>query len=84
MKIDDVHSDSKGRVNLGSQFADQHFLIIIENDRIILEKAVVIPERELWLHKNKEAKDSVLRGLDEAKQGKMKKNAIDLSSFSDV
>ena len=71
MKYRDIHSDSKGRINLGSSYAEQRFLIIEEEDRIILEKAVVIATRELWLHKNKKAKQAVEKGISEAKKGKI-------------
>ena len=83
MRLHDTQSDSKGRINLGATYAEQRFLIIEEDDRIILEKAVVLPERELWLHKNPKAKRAVEKGLDEAKKGKTKKNAIDLDKYED-
>ncbi len=40
--------------------------------RIALAPAV--PQREAWLHKNSKAKAAVLRGLEEAKAGKMTKS----------
>ena len=33
--------------------------------------AAVLPRRELWLRRNAKAKASVLRGLDQARQGKL-------------
>jgi hypothetical protein len=83
MKHTDLLSDSKGRINLGVEYAEQRFLVIIENDRIILEKAVLVPERELWLHKNQEAHKSVEKGIAEARRGKLHKKAIDLEAYKE-
>jgi hypothetical protein len=76
-------ADSKGRVALGSRFAGQT-VIIEETDptevRVIL--AQVVPQRELWLHKNPKAKASVLRGLAEARAGEVAKSPPDLEKDS--
>jgi hypothetical protein len=72
-------ADSKGRISLGSRFAGQT-VIIQEMDRtevrVIL--AQVIPQRELWLHKNPKAKASVLRGLAQTRAGEAAKSPPDL------
>lgn len=82
--LDDVTVDSKGRVSLGARHAGERYIITEEKEgRFILEKAVIIPEREVWLHKNKKAKESVLRGLEQAKQGRLKKNIINLDDSDD-
>jgi hypothetical protein len=74
-----LQADSKGRFNLGQAYAGQLFQITAQDeDRIILDKAALIPERELWLHKNREAKVSVETGLEEASQGKICRDAVDL------
>jgi len=74
-----VQTDSKGRINLGTAFASQFFLVEeIEPGEFLFKKASVIPERELWLHRNQEAKTEVLKGLEEAKSGKLIKNAVRL------
>ncbi len=65
-------TDSKGRVSLGSRFANQ--TVIIEEvtpTELRVTLAQVIPQREVWLHNNSRAKASVLRGLSQAKVGKM-------------
>jgi hypothetical protein len=49
------------------------------NQTLFSSTRAIIPERELWLHKNKKAKKSVLKGLEQAKKGKLKLNAIDLN-----
>ena len=80
--LNDIIADSKGRINLGSQHAGERYIITKDADgEIVLQKAVVIPERELWLHKNKQAKQAVEEGLEQAKRGKVKKNVINLDSF---
>lgn len=83
MRQHDMQSDDKGRINLGVAYARQRFLIIEENDRIILEKAVVIPERELWLYKSSKAKKAVAKGLQEAKEGDIRQNIIDLDTYEE-
>jgi hypothetical protein len=74
-----LQADAKGRISLGIKYAGAFFLEVEKNDVIILEKAAIIPERELWLYKNKDAKKSVLKGLKQAKKGSLKLNAVDLS-----
>lgn len=82
MRTHTVQTDSKGRLNLGKDFASSFFLIEEkEKGELTLTKAAVIPESELWLYKNQKALDSVQRGVDQARKGKLKKNAIDLDEF---
>ena len=75
----DIIADSKGRIPLGMRHAGERYIITEDTEgRVILEKAVLIPQREVWLHKNKKAKESVLKGLKQAKQKRLKSNIIDL------
>lgn len=61
-------ADSKGRISLGSRFAGQTVIIQEMNlTEVRVTLAQVIPQRELWLHKNPKAKASVLRGLAQAR-----------------
>ena len=79
--LNDVIADSKGRVPLGVRHAGERYIITQDPEgRFILEKAILVPEREAWLHKNREAKKSVLRGLEQAKQRRLKRNAINLDT----
>ncbi|MCX5873294.1 MAG: hypothetical protein NTY51_08685 [Deltaproteobacteria bacterium] len=60
--------DSRGRINLGKEFANKTcFFEKIGETEIRLELAAVIPERELWLYKNLEAKALLEIGLEQAK-----------------
>jgi len=77
--LHDVVADSKGRIPLGMRHAGERYIITEDKEsRVILEKAVLMPEREVWLHKNEKAKKSVLKGLKQAKQKRLKSNIIDL------
>lgn len=53
------------------------------DDKDIEESAVVVSERELWLHKSPKAKKAVSKGLEQAKKGKIRKNAIDLNAYEE-
>lgn len=63
-----VRPDSKNRVSLGSAVADldrdASFTIYKDSSgRIILEPHVSVPLAEVWLFRNKAARESVARGL---------------------
>jgi hypothetical protein len=77
-----LETDDKGRLNLGKRYAHAYF-IMEEGDsgNIILEPAAIIPKRELWIHKNPKAKKMLEMGIEQAKQGLGKRNAIDLDKY---
>lgn len=77
----DVTADSKGRISLGISHAGERYIITQDSEgRFILEKAILIPQRETWLFKNKKAKESVFKGLEQAKKRYLKRNIIDLDT----
>ena len=70
-----VRPDSKRRVSLGSALADLDsdatFNIYRDSSgRIILEPHVSVPLVEAWLFRNKAARESVARGLNQIKSAK--------------
>lgn len=82
MRIHAVQTDSKGRLNLGRAFASSFFIIEeTVKGEFSLKKAAIVPEHELWLYKNEKALNAVTIGIEEAKRGKLEKNAIDLDQF---
>ena len=71
--------DSKGRISLGSRFANQTVIIEdVDPTEVRVTLAQVVPQREVWLHKNPKAKASVLRGLAQATAGKVAKSPPDV------
>ena len=73
-------ADSKGRLALGSQYAGKRFLIREESGRIIIEPAIVLPEREARLYRNKAAWNSLERGLRQAQDHDFSDSPPDLSA----
>ncbi|MFH0825219.1 MAG: hypothetical protein V2B18_20910 [Pseudomonadota bacterium] len=62
--------DSRGRFNLGKEFANRTiFFEKTGETEFKLELAAVIPERELWLYNNPEARALLEIGLEQAKEG---------------
>lgn len=60
-------ADSKGRITLGERFANRTVIVEeVDETEVRITLARVIPERELWLHENTQAKARVARGLEEA------------------
>ncbi|KKM25979.1 hypothetical protein LCGC14_1589490 [marine sediment metagenome] len=62
--------DGQGRVTLGKAFARQLVTLReVEEGTVEITIAVAIPAREVWLHKNKAALASVMRGLEQTGRG---------------
>ncbi len=65
-----VVADSRGRVNLGLSAVKKTFRVRHEADgEYSLVPMIAIPERELWFWQNAEARQSVERGLEQARLG---------------
>lgn len=62
--------DSKGRVSLGRSFANALVLVRkVDDDVVEVVRAEAVPAKEAWLHKNKKALESVMRGLEQTGTG---------------
>lgn len=73
--------DDKGRLALGSRFANRQVIIEETNEsQIIITLAKVVPEREAWLYNNPDALKSVLVGLSEARAGKFSPDPPDIDA----
>jgi hypothetical protein len=74
-------ADSKGRVTLGENFANKPVIIQqVDETEVRITIAAVLPERELWLYKNKDAKAAVFEGLEQASRGQFADNPPDLQT----
>lgn len=75
-----VTLDSQNRVTLGKLLkgiSTRLFDAQVVNGKIMLEPMEVIPEKEAWLYKNPKALQSVMKGLKDAKEGKIKELNLD-------
>jgi hypothetical protein len=73
------NSDSKGRIVLGSRFANRTYRVQeLPDGNILLEPIVMVHEREAWLYRNPEALATVLEGIEQSKRGE----TVDLGSFA--
>lgn len=71
--------DGKGRVTLGQRFANQTVIVEeVDPTEVRITIAAVVPQREMWLHRNLAAKDAVVRGLGQARSGKFSKTPPNL------
>lgn len=78
-------ADSKGRIVLGSKFANKTVIVEeIDELEVRIIAAAVIPERELWLHKNAHAMATVQKGLAQARSHKFSKNPPNLKADEKV
>jgi len=78
-------ADSKGRVTLGQRFANQTVIVEeVDPTEVRITIAAVMPQREVWLHRNPTAKNLVLRGLAQARSGKFSKSPPDLDQDAEM
>ncbi len=73
--------DSKGRLVLGPEYANATVLVEeVGEGEFKVQTAAVVPVREAWLYKNREALDLVQKGLEEAKTGKVTRGRLQKSA----
>lgn len=74
-------ADSKGRIALGSKYAGKTFIVVSKKTgEIVIQPAVVVPEREAWLYQNQGAMEAVQRGLQQAGRGERSKSPPNLGA----
>jgi hypothetical protein len=74
-------ADSRGRINLGKEFANKTFVFEkIGETEMRLELARVVPEREIWLYNNPEAKEDVLGALERLRRGQFAESPPDIDA----
>lgn len=65
-------TDNKGRVVLGSGFANRAVIVEqLSNTELLIKLARVIPESEAWVYGNPEAIGAVRNGLAQARAGEI-------------
>jgi len=71
--------DDRNRLTLGEIFKGYKRIRLYKNERgeVLLQPVVEVPASELWLFQNREALESVQRGLKEASEGKITKLNLD-------
>jgi len=77
--------DSKGRITLGQRFANKP--VIIENlsdTEVKISVARVIPEREMWLYQNPEAREMVFSALERLKRREFAENPPDIDADDEL
>lgn len=74
-------TDAKGRVSLGKRFASRSVIVEdISETEVKISLARVIPEREMWLWENPQARDHVLLGLEQAARGEFAEEPPDIDA----
>jgi hypothetical protein len=80
-----LRPDERGRITLGeiAKSVSSYDVEIQPDGKIILTRYIEIPKNEIWLYKNKEALENVLTGIQQAKEGKVKKRKS-YAEFADI
>ena len=78
-------ADSKGRVGLGRRFANKPVIIEdISETEVKISLARVIPEREMWLYQNPEAREAVFSALERLGRREFAEDPPDLDADEDL
>ena len=85
-----IQMDDKYRICLGSFLSKEErehlssFRVSRQEDgKIVLDPVVEIPARDHWIYKNPEALASLMRGIEDVKNGRIVDMNIDFSQFLD-
>jgi hypothetical protein len=77
-------ADGNGRIRLGAKFANTKVVVVkIGKAEVRILVVADIPERELWLYENPQAISSLLRGLEQARNGEFSKRPPKLVKTTD-
>lgn len=70
--------DERKRLTLGDLIKDFKRVRLYRNDRgeLLLKPVIEVPVSEVWLYQNKEAAESVVRGLKDAAEGRISKLSL--------
>ena len=82
--LDEITLDKKRRLAMGRLLKNKKvssFEVYETEEGYLLKPKVSIPAREAWLFQNKQALTSVLKGLEQAKQGKVTRSKEDFSKY---
>ena len=78
-------ADAKGRITLGKRFANKPVIIEeIGDTEVKVSLARVIPEHEMWLYNNPEARETVFSALECLKRGEFAENPPDLEADEEL
>ncbi|MGI9862294.1 hypothetical protein SDD30_13025 [Moorella naiadis] len=80
-EIDTRKIDERSRVTLGDLFKGYKRVRLYKNDRgeVLLQPVVEIPASEVWLYENKESLAEVMKGLQDAAEGRI--SPLDLNEL---
>ncbi len=85
VKLSTKTVDSKGRLTLGTRFANRTVIVrAIDETEVVITLASVIPEREAWLFMNQKAKGLVAAGLDQAAAGRFSDSPPSLDADAEL
>lgn len=77
--------DSKGRVSLGKRFANKPVIIeSLSDTEVKVSLARVIPEREMWLYENPEARETVFSALERLKTREFAEDPPDIDADEEM
>jgi len=78
-------ADSKGRISLGQRFANKPVIIEdLSDTEVKISLARVIPEREMWLYENPEAREMVFSALERLKRGEFAEDPPDIEADEEL
>jgi hypothetical protein len=63
--------DSKGRVNIGAEFAGKQVILEPGNSGVTLKYVKAVPAHEAWLWENEAALNLVREGIEQAAAGQL-------------